>query len=107
MLVATILAAIVAIFFVAAVGTLFEATIPNRVGKHLDELYRRRGIVALDHQFARARTLFVGAVLNDDRQARAGPQLGREGIIQQPPVAAPSPEAHAGHAEAALAGIAD
>ena len=91
----------------AIVATLFAASIPNRVRQHLDELDRRHGVIALDHQFASARTLFIGAVLNDDRKARAGPQLRREGIVQQPPVPAPAPEAHAGHVEGAVARIAD
>jgi hypothetical protein len=53
MLVATILAAIVAIFLVVAVGTVFAASIPNRVRQRLNVLDRRHGIVALDHQLAR------------------------------------------------------
>ena len=47
------------------------AAIPDRVRKHLDAFHRRHGIVALDHQLARARTFFAGAVLNDDRKTRA------------------------------------
>ena len=106
MLVATILAAILAILLAAIVATLFAATIPNRVGQHLDELDRRHGIVALDHQFAR-RDTFIGAVLDDDRKARAGPQFRRERIVEQLPAPAPALEAHAGHAERAVARIAD
>src|SRR5262245_19885709 len=69
--VATILPAILAIFLLAAVGLSSAARIPDRVGQHLDASDRHRGVVALDHQLAGARTLFVGAILNDERKARA------------------------------------
>ena len=107
MLVATILTAIFAILLAAIVATLFAATAPNRVRQHLDALDRRHGIVALDHHLARARAFFAGAVLNDEWQARAGPQLRWEGIVEQPPASTPALEAHAGHIEGALARIAD
>jgi hypothetical protein len=63
MLVTTTLAAVVAI--------LFATSIPDCVRQHLDELDWRRGVVALDHQLARPRTLLIGAVLNLYRETRA------------------------------------
>src|SRR6185312_4109825 len=105
--VAATFAAIVAIFLSAAVGIRSAAAVPDRIRKHFDAFDRRHGIVALDHQLARPRTLFAGAVLNDNRKARSGPQLRREGIVEQLPAPASAFEVHGGHLEGAPAGIAD
>jgi len=99
MLVTTALAAVVAI--------LFAATVPNRVRQHLDEPDRCRGVVALDHQLARPRTPFIGAVLNLDRETRARTQLCRKWIVQELPMTALSLEAQTDNVEGALANIAD
>src|SRR5258708_17639653 len=90
----------------AIVAILFAARIPNRVRQQLDSLDGPRGVIALNHQFATARALFVGAVLNHDGQTRAGAQLRGEWIVQQPPMTALPLEAHSGHLKGAVADIA-
>ena len=99
MLVATTLAAIVAI--------LFAASIPDRVRQHLDELDWRHGVVALDHQFARREHTFhwrdIESRPGDTSRGAASPGMDCATSSSD----GSSLEMHAGHVEGAIARIAD
>lgn len=69
---------VVAPLLATALATVAGAGIPDRVRKHFDELNWRDGIVALDHEFARARTLF-GRVILKSRVADMSPDAALPG----------------------------
>lgn len=52
---------------VAAIFAMFlAAAVPDRISQHVENLDRCNGVIALDHQLTRSRTLFSSSILNDN-----------------------------------------
>lgn len=68
-LVAATLAAVFAMFLAAGV--------PDRVSQHIENLDRRNGVIALDHELTTSRTLLGSSVLNNEGETRARTQRRR------------------------------
>jgi hypothetical protein len=87
--------------------TTFFATVPDRIGDHIETSNWMMWVVTVDHQLTRPGYSLRGLVLNHDIQTGTLPERSRERIVDQSEVPSLPLKPHMTHMQIAITGITD